>query len=397
MTEAWTEIATDVDGRPVLRTVRVHVADGPDRGATVQLERGSVILGKGEGADLVLSDKKTSRAHVELALLDTGVRVTDLGSTNGTFFRGARLEGALVLQPPFEVTVGSNRVQVAMADVPFDAAPAPRHVVAAPVGPSASAHRIREALGRVADRRVPVCIVGPRGVGKSVAARALVEAAGVSPCVVVHLGPGLDAAALGRHVADAAGGALVIEDLEAATADQLDALTAPLDQRERGALELWPITTSRLDPRHLVEEGRLPRSLFFQLAPVRLAIPSLDERPEDADELARLIAEEEGAGPDAARAAVAALGLRGFPDDGWGLRRRVVELVTLGRPATGAAIAAPPLSYKEAKAELVDRFTARYVRDLLARHDGNVTRAAEEAGIARQTFAALLKRYDLDG
>ena len=48
---------------------------------------------------------------------------------------------------------------------------------------------------------------------------------------------------------------------------------------------------------------------------------------------------------------------------------------------------------KNGGAALLERFTARYVRELLARHEGNVTKAAEEAGIARQHFAVLAKRY----
>src|SRR5690606_27266134 len=109
--EARTDvIATGVDGQLILRRVRVRVLDGPDRGVELELERGTAIVGKGVAADLRVTDRKTSRAHVELVLLEAGVRVRDLGSTNGTFFRGARLEGALVLRPPFELTIGENRV-----------------------------------------------------------------------------------------------------------------------------------------------------------------------------------------------------------------------------------------------------------------------------------------------
>lgn len=376
-------IATDVDGQLVLQTVRVVVLDGPDRGRSLELERGTAIVGKGEAADLVLTDKKTSRAHAELALLDGGVRLRDLGSTNGTFFRGARVEGALVLEPPFEVTIGTNRLQVTLAELPLDTAPPPRCPVALPLGPSAAAHRVRDALGRVAERRAPACLFGPAGVGKSAAARALVAAAGASPAIVVELGPSLSVDGLRAAVLGAKGGALVLESLDAATRDQLDVLVEPLAG--------WPIATSRVDPRHLVEEGRLSRQLYFALCAVRLELPPLAERPEDADALARAIAEDEGASPALAKAAVAALGLHGFPDGAWGLRRRIVELATLGRPVTGVDHALP--TYKEAKAALVDRFTAQYVRDLLERHDGNVTRAAEEAGIARQHFAALVKRH----
>ena len=38
-----------------------------------------------------------------------------------------------------------------------------------------------------------------------------------------------------------------------------------------------------------------------------------------------------------------------------------------------------------------------YLRDLLARHDGNVSSAAKAAGIDRKTFHRLINKYDLRG
>ena len=390
--EARTDvIATGVDGQLILRRVRVRVLDGPDRGGELELERGTAIVGKGVAADLRVTDRKTSRAHVELVLLEAGVRVRDLGSTNGTFFRGARLEGALVLRPPFELTIGENRVQLTSADTPLLDAPVSR--VGAPLGSSAAAHTIRESLGRIADRRAPACISGPPGVGKSTVAQALFDACGPRPLVRVVLEPSLERAALSLAIERALSGALWIEDLHAATAAQLEALRVALDEREAGRADVWPIATSRVDARELAEQGRLPRSLFFQLATVRVAIPSLADRPEDAHELADAIALELGAPRQLAARAVAELAPEGFPDEAWGLRRAIAELMT---PDAVVAQDDSLLPYKEAKARMLERFTERYVRELLERHDGNVSRAADEAGIARQHLSALARRYGVE-
>src|SRR6185436_17157704 len=56
----------------------------------------------------------------------------------------------------------------------------------------------------------------------------------------------------------------------------------------------------------------------------------------------------------------------------------------------------PGLDFKEAKQRVVDAFEAAYLRALLTRHDGNITRSAQEAGLTRYHLRELLKRHALD-
>jgi DNA-binding NtrC family response regulator len=60
-----------------------------------------------------------------------------------------------------------------------------------------------------------------------------------------------------------------------------------------------------------------------------------------------------------------------------------------------AGALAPGLDFKEAKQRVVDAFEAGYLRAVLARHDGNITRAAQEAGLTRYHLRELLKRHNL--
>jgi DNA-binding NtrC family response regulator len=46
----------------------------------------------------------------------------------------------------------------------------------------------------------------------------------------------------------------------------------------------------------------------------------------------------------------------------------------------------------EARARVVEQFERRYVERMLARHGGNVTRAAESAGVARRYFQIIKAR-----
>ena len=46
----------------------------------------------------------------------------------------------------------------------------------------------------------------------------------------------------------------------------------------------------------------------------------------------------------------------------------------------------------EARQRVVEEFEKRYIERMLARHGGNVTRAAETAGVARRYFQVLKAR-----
>ena len=85
-------LRTDGRGRLVVRTVMVRVTAGPDAGREARLESGSLFVGSSAESDLRLGDPTVSRHHAELALLSSGVRIRDLSSKNGTFYRGARIE-----------------------------------------------------------------------------------------------------------------------------------------------------------------------------------------------------------------------------------------------------------------------------------------------------------------
>ena len=54
------------------------------------------------------------------------------------------------------------------------------------------------------------------------------------------------------------------------------------------------------------------------------------------------------------------------------------------------------LPFKEAKAALVESFERDYLTALLARHRGNISRAAAEAGIDRNYIHRLVKKYNLE-
>jgi hypothetical protein len=53
----------------------------------------SIIVGREEGADVVIDNPSVSRRHAEIRVGEQGWVVEDLGSSNGTFVRGVKISG----------------------------------------------------------------------------------------------------------------------------------------------------------------------------------------------------------------------------------------------------------------------------------------------------------------
>jgi S-DNA-T family DNA segregation ATPase FtsK/SpoIIIE len=67
--------------------LELHVVGGPDAGRVLPLGQGEIVLGRGAGCSVALSDPAVSRRHVRIAVGDGRVTAADLGSANGTLLR----------------------------------------------------------------------------------------------------------------------------------------------------------------------------------------------------------------------------------------------------------------------------------------------------------------------
>ena len=73
-----------------------------------------LVVGRAPSSDIAIFDPTISRRHAELQVDESGLHVRDLGSSNGTFHNGERLEDEepVVLSPGDTVTFGKVAFRV---------------------------------------------------------------------------------------------------------------------------------------------------------------------------------------------------------------------------------------------------------------------------------------------
>jgi two-component system cell cycle response regulator len=85
------------------------VLAGSAMGEMYKLARNPTVIGRGQDADVRIIDEGVSREHCEIAIAGESMVLRDLGSTNGTFCQGARIDRH-VLEDGDKILVGSSTV-----------------------------------------------------------------------------------------------------------------------------------------------------------------------------------------------------------------------------------------------------------------------------------------------
>jgi DNA-binding NtrC family response regulator len=427
------------------RRYRVVVVAGPDTGAGSELDNGTFLIGTHQNTDLRLSDKGVSRYHLELQLRSDGLKVTDLDSTNGTFQGPTRI-GSVVLNGAARLKLGSNtEIEISPADVNVSVEGYGGDQFGQAIGGSRYMKELFGLLDRVASTEATVLLEGETGTGKELLAEAVHHRSQrrQGPFIVVDCGAlprDLIGSELFGHVRGAFTGALtakrgLIEEADEGTLflDEIGELPLDLQPQLLRALEkreVRPIGEVRARKvnirvvaatnKNLAEQvraGGFREDLYFRLAVVRAQVPSLRKRKEDIPLLVRhflkeLKREDFAISPDI----LAQLMAHDWPGNVRELRNVVerglsleggalpIEVSSGVGEATGEAVdyhaggmskdvLAKP--FKEAKGLLVESFEREYLTHLLQRHNGNISRAALEAGIDRNYIHRLVKKYTL--
>ncbi len=425
----------------LLQQAHAKVTRGPDKGREATMQGGRLVMGTDPECDLVLTDTSASRRHCELAAEPSGLVLRDLGSTNGTFVADLRIEKA-TLPPQTILVVGRNQVTVCVQHE-REERPLSRHErFGELLGRSPAMRHAFNLLDAAAQSDSTVLLEGESGTGKELAARAIHARSTRSegPFVVVDCGamaPTLLESELFGHEKGAFTGATITREGALAAAhrgtlflDEVGELELSLQPKLLRFLErreLRPLgsnTLKTVDVRVVAATHRrleqmtaaksFREDLYYRLAVIRVRLPALRERPEDIAMLALAMAAKLRPHLDPQRwldeATLTMLGGYAWPGNVRELRNVVERLAALpgvspetllrSEKSSESAPLEPALatrSYHEAKDQVLERFERDYLTALLKREQGVVVRAAEVAGVPRQTLFRLIKKHGLKG
>lgn len=300
------------------------------------------------------------------------------------------------------------------------------------LGVSPAMQVVYDTIRRVAGSSVPVLIQGETGTGKELVARAIhrQSARQAGPFVAINCGAipeTLIESELFGHEKGSFTGAHKLQKGKVEFAhqgtlflDEIGDLPMPMQVKllrflQEGAVariggdesigvDVRIVAATNVSLHEAMGKGRFRNDLFYRLGVVELVVPPLRDREADAVLLAAaflsrynsLNAKVNGLSPEACDAIRA----YAWPGNVRQLENRVKRAVLMakGGPLTpedleltaGEPIA-PARTLREARA----RLERDMIRQAMAAQNGNISRAAEDLGLSRQTFYALLEKYGL--
>ena len=420
-----------------LKTLQLEVTDGPDKGLQFTGDSERLTVGTAEDNDLKLSDSTVSRYHLELSRSADRVQVADMGTTNGTEVSGVRLERGAVT-PGTVLKLGRTSLRVGDGKT-VTLELFGEENLGGLRGRTPLMRRLMSRVARAAKSDVSVLLVGESGTGKELIAHAVhaSSARAKQPFVTVECGslaPGLVASELFGHERGAftgaerrhlgaferaQGGTVFLDELGELPPALQAALLGVLERRafrrvggtEELNVDVRVVSATHRDLRAEVNRGTFRLDLFYRLAVVRLDVPALRERADDIPLLVAHFLKEagfDGAIDDlVSPKAIKALQAHHWPGNVRELRNLVEATLAMGEPpaldpaATLAPGAPAPaaddtaLSYKDARAQVLEAFEARYLKSLLEKSKGNVSAAARTARMDRSHLIELLQRHGL--
>jgi len=413
----------------------VHVVMGDSAGQKLELVKGMATLGRGDSCELTLEDRRISGRHLSIEVVEDGFLVSDLGSKNGTYYLGTRIQSAVV---PLGATlrVGETRLLLSSRQPPRDDLYSKRSRYGALVGSAPSMRRLYATLERLEATDYTTLILGETGVGKELVAREIhrhsprakgpyevVDCASLTPTLIEsELFGHTRGAFTGANTSydgafkRAHGGTTFLDEIGELPLELQPKLLRVLESHQIRALgsgdtidvDTRIIAATNRDLETAAEEGRFRKDLFYRLAGMTIVVPPLRERREDIPMLVQALLEDMGAKDVKLAPATLEHFMTGsaWPGNVRELRNALARFratgatpLEFGSDTDIATEVSLPLdtnkSFQQEKKRLMDSFERDYLSRQLSQADDNISQAARASGMERTQFKRLLKKHGL--
>jgi DNA-binding NtrC family response regulator len=413
----------DQKGRAVLR-----ITEGTGKGKSVEITS-SLKIGSRPDSDLRLEDPTVSRKHAEISRTAEGFLLQDLGSTNGTFLNGVRVDRAY-LRDGAVVTVGETSMVYSTGEdgaLRGEQVPSIFGQMVAVSEPMLKAFALLEGL---AASDITVLIEGETGTGKELAARAVHDRsprAGrpfvIFDCSTVpgqlmeselfgHTKGAFTGASEARPgaVEEAEGGTLFLDEIGDLPLDLQPKLLRLLDLKEfkrvgtsdRKIADVRFVAATNVDLEDQVRRDLFRRDLYFRISAARVTLLPLRERPKDIPALARhflgTLSREQNRSLALKKDALGALSKHPWPGNVREVKNLLETAVALCHSDT---ISAKDLPFQAADSQSsvggsLAGAEEQAIKDALEKAGGNKRKAARLLGIAPSTLYAKMGKFGLD-
>ena len=435
-------VAPSPEPKLSIRKIRFEVVKGPDQGLVADVPGPEARIGSGRTCDLVLRDPTVSRIHLLVRVEGDSIRVTDAGSRNGTLLDNNRVADAWA-RPDSAITIGATTLRLRMSSDTAELPLSRRDRLGGLIGQSIPMRRIFALLERIAPTDTTVLVEGETGTGKELVAEALHDESprARGPFIVFdcsaasatlieselfgHVrGPFTGATGDRPGAFEAAnGGTLFLDEIGELPLDLQPKLLRALENRE--VRRVGSNTPHKVDVRivaatnrslvHEVDRNRFREDLYYRLAVVPVRLPPLRERLGDVPLLVRHFEEKlrRPGQPPLPESVIDDFCARSWPGNVRELRNAVARAISIGTLAaaeqagTPAAVEPPPNVKTGEEAMTIDlseplfvgrervaeAFERKYLAAALKQTGGNVSRAAEIAGVNRKFIQRAMKRW----